>query len=221
MLFSDRYLFIHAPKTAGMSVTKFLMDNTPDPVTLTVPPGHAASSPKLTVIAGKRHERLSEAVEMLATLGRKLEDFETIISIMRNPYDLEVSYYHYKRLGHPWDKGKAQDLALAGDFAEFARKAPYNGRNPARIEDWYEIDGKQPANLQILRFENLETELNDLVGRMHPVARKLEKKNFTKHAPFMSYVTSEAERAIFRKYRWIFDNNFYPRATVAADARSG
>jgi len=124
MLITDDILFIHPPKTAGMSVTAFLIRNLPGQKLLTVPEGHSPDDPSVTALPGIRHENLPQAVERLAELGRELEQFRFVIAIIRNPYAMEVSRFHYLRLGHPWDAGPLQKLALAGDFDSFAREAP-------------------------------------------------------------------------------------------------
>lgn len=213
MLFNDRILFIHVPKTGGMSVTRFLIENIPGPFTISLPKGHKSPSPDIDPIEGKRHERLADAARLLAKHGRTLDEFETILAVIRNPYDLEVSYYHYKRLGYKYDAGKAQNLALAGDFSAFARKAPYYGRLPARIHEWYEIDGACPPNLRILRFESLRSELLELVSRFGPLKHDLGRENTTRHGPFEEYLNAETEQAIYEKYRWLFDKGFYARQT--------
>lgn len=240
MLFNDKLLFVHVPKTAGTAITQFLIDNLQGPVTLTQQSQLAEASIRLpvlvraklrlqeimlglgvwyprhvTVMAGKRHERLGEARDTLASLGRTLEDFRTIIAVVRNPYDLEVSRYHFQRLGYHGVRGvahgPAQKLAMEADFETFAIRARYAGRNPAQIEDWYEIDGRRPENLRILRFENLEEDLQDALRDLCPVAVRLPRVNATEHGPYTTYLTARAEDAIYRKYRWLFDNGFYLR----------
>ncbi|HEY5046452.1 MAG TPA: hypothetical protein VII49_00340 [Rhizomicrobium sp.] len=240
MLFNDKLLFVHTPKTAGTSVTSFLIANLPRGVTLTEPPDRPDPSLPLSTTArlklelrrlrrtlglslraslkridGTRHESLQEAAEALAPLGRNLRDFEAIVAVIRNPYDLEVSRFHFFRRGHHGVKGLAheyaEELALAGDFGAFARKAPYHGRLPGRIEDWYEIDGAMPPNLRLVRFETLEEDLYRIVGGLYPIGSKLPKLNATKHGPYAGYLTTEIEEAIYRKYRWLFDRQFYRR----------
>jgi hypothetical protein len=216
MLFTDNLLFIHPPKTGGMSVTKFLIDNAPGEITLAVPPGHAPIvSRDLTIIDGMRHETLPEAPAALAASGRTLDRFKVIISTVRNPYDLEVSYFHHlkKAKAISWMTGLATDLALAGDFLEFARRAPYRDPLPREVEDWYQVDGKMPENMRIVRFENLEVELLDIVTPLFPIVHKLERRNVTLHPPYSEYLSPDTEAAIYRKYRWIFDSGLYPRET--------
>jgi len=211
MLFTDKVLFIHVPKTAGMSITRFMIDNMRGDVTISIPRGHSPGDPRIREIVGIRHERLHEAQTLLATLGRKLSDFELILSVMRNPYDLEVSYYFQKRKPLAWERGRAKELAMTGNFLEFVRRAPFNGRLPVRIEEWYQIDGKAPPNLRALRFENIERELCEAVGPLMPIEHKLGVRNAADHAPFREFLSPEVEEAIYRKYQWLFDSGFYPR----------
>lgn len=243
MLFNDDILFLHVPKAAGTSVTSFLIANLPGIVTVTEPPdrpdprvaipaaGRLRLSlrrlrrragllvrPSLKVIDGTRHENLRQATELLARLGRKLEDFRILIAVIRNPYDLEVSRYHFFRRGYHGMKGVAhelaEELAQAGDFTEFALRAPYHGQLPARIEDWYEIDGRMPDNLRIVRYEHLAADLDRIVSERYAIKTALPRLNATQHAPYASYLTTETEEAIYRKYRWLFDRGFYRRETV-------
>ena len=237
MLFSDKVLFLHVPKAAGSSVKSFLIHNLSGPITL-IRPSHPLSSaeapigvrlevalkrmrheisfllrPRLKRIAGQPHANLVQACEALARFGRKLDDFEVVLAIIRNPYDLEVSRFHYLRRGHLGVPGLAhtdtERLALAGDFAAFAERAPYHGR--ARLEEWFEIDGRMPPNLGVLRFETLEA---DLRRAPTPFCRKfppLPHLNASVHEPYARYLSPGIEEAIYRKYRWAFDRGFYQR----------
>ena len=240
MLFDDKLLFVHVPKTAGMAVTSFLIHNIPGSMTLTEPSGAPNPSvplpalvrAKLTVkqiltmsrlwyprrvrvVRGKRHERLIDARETLARFDRRLDDFHAILAVVRNPYDLEVSRYHFLRLGYHGIRGLArsreQRLAIAKDFEQFALTAPFDGRRGVRIEQWYEIDGRMPANLRVLRFETLEDELLRAFGEIYPVTSALGRENASGHDPYGTYLTPASEDAIYRKYQWLFDKGYYAR----------
>jgi hypothetical protein len=240
MLFNDRLLFLHVPKTAGTSVTSFLVRNLKGAITLTepadLPPevdGLQAGqrmtlqfrrwrrklgflrNPHVRRIGGVRHETLPQASERLQQLGKSLVDFEAIFAVIRNPYDLEVSRFHFFRRGHLGIRGfaheYAEELAQSGDFAAFAERAAYHGRLPGRIEDWFEINGRIPANLRILRFETLEADLLRGLAPFCKIVSPLPKLNASQHAPYMNYLTPEIEIAIYNKYRWLFDRGYYDR----------
>ena len=246
MLFNDKVLFLHVPKAAGTSVTSFLIRNLAGPVTMTEPSYRLWTSdqapavaqvklafkrirhelslllwPRLRRIAGTRHENLGQAAKLLAPLGRKLEDFEMVLAVIRNPYDLEVSRFHYLRRGHLGVPGLAhtcaERLALAGDFTAFAHRAPYHGRLPGRLEAWFEIDGRMPSNLHVLRFESLDQDLRRVLMPFSSGASALPCLNASKHESYAQYLSPEIEGAIYNKYRWAFDRGFYRREVIASD----
>jgi len=218
VLFNSDVLFIHVPKAAGMAVTQYLIDNLPGPTTLAVPAGHAPPGRhrKLRVVDGTRHENLPEAVEKLRALGRPLDSFRLGIGVIRNPYALEVSRFHYYRLGHPWDRGLLHDIAMTGDFDRFCREAPspYTQR-PKPIETYYTIDGAMPPNMRLLRAEQLADDLVSALGRPKiPLVRV----NGSPHGHWSEYITPQNEPYIFEKFRWLFQ--FYPRMTEFQPAAS-
>jgi hypothetical protein len=242
VLFNDRILFLHVPKAAGSSVSSFLLRSLRGRIIFTEPARplsaagaplgaqlglafrrmrHAVSirlRPRLRRMDGTRHENLVEAAEVLARLGRNLGDFDMILAVIRNPYDLEVSRFHYLRAGHLGVPGiahtTADRLARAGDFAAFAAHASYHGALPGRVERWFEIDGRMPANMRVLRFETLEPDLHRALAPYCRTLFPLPHQNASVHRPYAEYLTPEIEAAIFRKYRWLFEKGFYPREVI-------
>jgi hypothetical protein len=215
LIFNDNLMFIHVPKTGGMAITEALLETLDPPVYYSVPKGAPAwrkTKPHITLIEGKRHEFLDEAAEVALGLGRRLEDFHSVIAAIRNPYEMEVSRYFYLRLGHPWDEGVGQQLALESDFATFAIESPFHGRPSARIDRFLTIEGVVPSNMIILRFEQLEADFRKALkttGIADPP--RLRTVNATKHADYREYLTARAEQAIYERFRWVFDQGFYPR----------
>jgi hypothetical protein len=250
MLFNDKLLFLHVPKTGGVSIEQFLIHTLPGRITVTdeLRPTNAWKRlptsvrlrlrlktllkrwgmwlpQRVIVVEGKRHQRMQQARDTLAGLGRRLEDFHAVLAVVRNPYDLEVSRYHFLRLGYHGVKGLArareQKIAMEEDFETFACKAPYHGRLPAQIEEWYELDGRLPENLRILRFENLESDLHRAVGELYPVTARLPRLNASEHAPYTAYLTPNAEEVIYRKYHWLFERGFYVRESMKLEPLCG
>src|SRR3954462_2801551 len=112
MIFNDDLLFFHAPKTGGLSVTRYLLETLPGRLSITHPihdPGLHRRA--ITQIHGTRHESLAEAQDILKALGRDIHHYYMVLVGLRNPYDQEVSRYAYLRQGHAWEAGPEQDVA--------------------------------------------------------------------------------------------------------------
>lgn len=211
MLITDNVVFIHVPKTAGMSVTRYLIDILPGEKILTVPSGHATVEDGLTIKRGSRHENLTDAALVLEELGRSIWDIPLVLAVIRNPYDLEASRFFYYRIGHPWDAGPLQDLAMEGDFDRFCREALYPYiRRPVPIERYYSLDGDVPLpNMRLIRFENLSADLNDALSPFVTTSAVLPHENATLRPPWRELVNERNEPYIYEKYQWLF--RYYDR----------
>jgi hypothetical protein len=192
MIWNDEILFIHAPKTGGMSLTKLLTEN--------LPSAQATEA---------RHETISVAKEKLGDLSR----FKRIFVVMREPYTLEISRYNYLRIGHPVDRGVAQNLALAGDFKEYLRKAPFFAKFPPRLDLYYHDGlGRVPENMVILRYESLA---QDIAAHVYPFLTahaEIPRLNVTGESRFEDYYCdTEMERLCFIRHVWFFNEGFYTR----------
>ncbi|WP_374427883.1 hypothetical protein [Ideonella dechloratans] len=209
MIFNERLLFLHVPKTGGMAMTQALLAGLPGQVWCTAPNGHHPHKVRdEQVLRGTRHETLPQARELLAHEGRRLEDFERIVAVMRNPYEQEASRYHYLRLGLPHDRGPAQALALAGDFEAFACQSRWWFDD---LGDYYRLDGGAPPQLRCLRHEQLAEDYAREVGPFLQGAAVLPRVNESGADARAMPLSAAAEEAIWHKYRWVFDAGHYPR----------
>jgi hypothetical protein len=247
VLFNKDLLFVHVPKTGGLSTTRYLLDVLPRPVWLSHPIWDPALPERgIVQIDGSRHETLAEARDLVASHGFALEAFPLILATVRNPYDLEVSRWAYLRQGHHWERGPEQDLALASSFGEFAVKNEQRGGGwttgaeaahdralaagdadkdgwgiPGALRDFFEVDGQIPANLRLLRFERLAEELAKALASIGVAADPagFPWDNASSRDDFRSYYSAAAEAAVYRRYRWVFDQGFYPRLDVVLPGR--
>ena len=214
MIYNDRFLFLHVPKTGGMALSDALLQSLQEPVSYAVPQGHAKTAKYgEQIITGKRHETLQGAKKFFTQAGQpdRLEQFECILAMVRDPYDIEISRFHYLQKGHPWDKGPAQDLALAGDFAEFVGNSTWW----FKIEDFFILDGKMPHNLSIVRFENFTTQIPARFARFFKVPLVFSVQNNSVRDRAEEYINSDNEVLIYNKYRWLFDKGYYDRMVFA------
>jgi hypothetical protein len=213
MIFCKQLLFIHVPKTGGMSVTEYLLRTLPPPIYSTHPDCQEAyEADGVQHIPGLRHESMNEAKPLLRKYGFDISEIPLILAGLRNPYSLEVSRYAYLRMGHPWDKGVNQELALTADFTTFARESCDHTAGRTKLEDYFLLDGAFPSSLQVVRSENLSEEVAAALQKVDITASaEFPWVNRSSHGDFLRYYTREAEEAVYRRYQWIFDQGFYER----------
>ena len=214
MIWNDDILFIHVPKTGGMMMTEILLEKLPRPLYYTLPEGHYKHPyTDIEVLKGKRHEYLDEAVEMLKEHGKTLADFKYILTVIRNPYDLVVSRFAYLQKGYKHDGGKTQQLAMSGDFEEFARGSEYRGKNDPEIFRYYTLDGEMPPNMVILKYENLQEEFRAFLKKFDIEVERMPMINKSHHGHYTEYMNEAVEQIIYDKHVWMFENGFYRRWT--------
>ena len=168
MVFNRDVLFLHVPKTGGVSATNYLLQVLPAPVYYVTkgPIKQAAALEGVSFIAGEAHQTLATARKFLPAHGFELEQFPRILATLRNPYDLTVSYYTYKR--SPEVAFTLLDAAVApGAPGSRTRSTP--GRH--RLQEGL---GEALAKLQpgtVGRFEPTNSEaLSQLGKELHRVA---------------------------------------------------
>ncbi len=213
MIFCDQLLFLHVPKTGGMSVTKYLLKVLPRPVYYT----SLESDPEFTepgaiYLPGIRHENLADAREIVAQYGYALEKFPVILAVLRNPYDIEVSRFSYLQKGHSWDRGHNQELALFEDFETFARESHDHSGTQRPLDSFFLIEGHTPKNLHVIFTEDLDAGF-DSVLRHIGIEKKepLLRENTSEREGLEKYYTAAAEEAVYQRYRWAFDAGYYSR----------
>jgi hypothetical protein len=215
MIFNYQLLFLHVPKTGGMSLTAHLLKVLPRPLYYSVPDGHYDATDRGIIhVPGYRHENLVEAKEVVARYGFDIARFPLILAAIRNPYALEVSRYSYLQKGRTWDAGHNQRLAMEADFETFAVNS-FDHAHP--IETYFELDGWIPPNLHVLRCEQLAEDLQDALEWVGLKGEKtLGRENESRHEAYECYYTRAAEEAVYQRYRWVFERGFYSRMDPGA-----
>ncbi|MEM9003744.1 MAG: hypothetical protein AAGE59_09500 [Cyanobacteria bacterium P01_F01_bin.86] len=210
MIWNNKILFIHVPKTAGMSMTSMLTQNLLGRLFVTGPFENSTTQ-DIVYIEGKRHETLVDAESVLTYRNKSIFDFEKIFCVMRNPYELELSRYTYLQKNYPGDRGPAQRIALESDFKTYLKTAPFFGMNPPRIHLYYTFNGQIPDNLVILRHEKLNEDIETYLKDYLKLGYELPFDNVTKHKKYKDVYDAEMEQLCFLRHKWFFEKNFYPR----------
>jgi hypothetical protein len=215
MIHTDEAVFIHVPKTGGMSVTSFLINALDIPVTVfafaraeahtrkqTETPFAAG---KLRFVAGRRHAPCDVAARDVAAAGLAMPPLA--FSVVREPVSLMVSYYKYMRTPKVWkQRGMEPDsltgapkLAMEEDFEGFLRKVDFYGMTDDQIADYYRPHGF--ARLDIVALEHLGPYLEHRFGhhRAFDIA-ELKQRNTSRGAGIEVEVTPEARAVIAAKY---------------------
>jgi hypothetical protein len=221
MLFSKELLFIHVPKTGGMSIDQSLLATLARPVYY-VRPSHEPpiKDSGIVEIVEDRHLSLPAARNVVSQHGFEIGQFPMILAVIRNPYSLEVSRYAYLQNDHAWDAGSNQQLALTADFETFAINSSVHGGS-VPIEDYFQLDGRILENVRIVRFENLDDGIRDALRSVGVrVEGRLPHFNVSRHGDFASYYNATSEEAVYRRYKWVFDTGYYERLDLSASHSS-
>lgn len=218
MIWSEDFCFVHYPKTAGKTLTQFFVKAWDAPVSGFVSPGQInelkdCELEKHAIEVGRGHENLEEAAQLIGEAGRDLLKMRAIFCCIRNPYDLMVSNYHFMRQTYKHNTHRPNFVvAHENNFTDFCEKV--GAATPAK---WMELDGEQPANLEIIRFESMADDLNRLAEKYAFDAPPLAHLNASKRAHYSEYMNPRAEAAVFKKFRYWFDLGYYPRESFDAD----
>ncbi|MEZ5582917.1 MAG: sulfotransferase family 2 domain-containing protein [Candidatus Competibacteraceae bacterium] len=196
-----RYIFIHIPKMAGTSIQQALGNEN----TSTVRPNH--------------HGRLHEYQRVYGT--PTVREYTTF-TVIRNPWDLEVSAYCYNA---QLERSEAElegirtrnsywyeliRFCKTHSFAAYVR-SPY-WFTDAPIEEFITLDGVYAID-HYLRFEQLSMDFNALCCRLGLSPRPLPHVNPSRHSMYQAYyddatraLVSERYEDYIRRFGYRFEN---------------
>ena len=209
MIWNKDYLFIHVPKTAGMSMTQTFLNGLEGQITY-AGPHERKKIDNIMYVPGKRHETLIDAESYFTYTNQSIFDFKKIFVVMRSPYDLEISRYAYLRKNLETDRGLAQEIALSSSFKEYLKAAPFFGQNPPRLDKYYQIGNSIPPNLVVLKYESLESEIR---WKLAPHLKKIDlgRENSSERKLVSEIFNPETEVLCFNRHKWFFEKGFYQR----------
>lgn len=179
MICSEKFAFIHCQKTGGMSMTRYLVNVTDEPVTvfshekshvqtrnMAVTPDRAE---KLTCLSGERHEPPAQAIETLKRCNLPVPPWAFVM--IRHPADLMMSFYKNLQKPRVWQhRGMTRKtvtghvkLALENPFAEFCEKVRFYGRDDDQLAAFFEPHGF--GRLDVVPLERISEFLEIRFGR--------------------------------------------------------
>ncbi len=192
--FMRRFLFVHVYKAAGMSVEKALKP-------FDVRAGLAGYAPhdqremlkglgfNPAILDMQRH---TSAAEIRDALGDELFGKLFKFAFVRNPWDLQLSLYHFN-LKHPEFSGDGAALR-AKDFEDFILSRKKTDRHPLGQQKRFVVDRDGAPLMDFVgRFENLAADFAEICTRLNARNLALEHINRTEHKPWQQSYT----RAMF------------------------
>lgn len=188
---SKKFLFIHVYKTAGTSIFKALgrfdvCTPLPEiPVQFWEPYFQSAGLPA-GVLKLPEH---APALQVRAAIGRAVFDSYFKFAFVRNPWDMQLSLYHYN-LQNP-DLPAHAEAAAARDFEDYImrRDWPPNARGQ-QLHFLADDDGTVLMDF-VGRFENISLDFAVVCERLGVENAELGHSNASKHRPWPEYYTRE------------------------------
>ena len=213
MLVNDDFAFIHFPKTAGKSLTKYMISAWENPIYGRVSPGQMREvadviRPGVTLELGVGHENIRRTSKILREMGRRIEDLRAVFVCIRNPYDIAVSTYFFMRETYAENRDKVRfKMASAMSFESFWE----NDISGAPPERWLTLQGKVLENQRFIRFESLAQDLSALSEEFGFREAMLPHLNRSQRGHYSEYMTPVAEEAIYRRFEYMFSAGYYKR----------
>ena len=223
MLVSKDFAFIHFPKTAGKSLTKYMISAWDGPIYGRVSRGQIKEvadvmRTDVTLDVARGHENMRRTSLILQSMGRDIHDLRAIFVCIRNPYDLAVSTYFFLRRAYTQNGGSERfRMAAQMDFSDFW----CNDISTAPPERWLTLGGEVLPNQYFIRFESLREDLSSLAKKFEFKDATLPHLNRTTHAHYSEYMTNESEAAVYARFRYLFDAGYYERESFDVGPSDG
>ena len=213
MLLNDDFAFIHFPKTAGKSLTKYLIAAWDEPIYGRVSLGQLREladviRPGVTLEVDRGHENIRRTAVILRERGRRIEDLRAVFVCIRNPYDIAVSTYFFMRETYMQNATSPRfKMAAELTFEEFWK----NDISNSPPERWLTLDGRVMENQRFIRFESLREDLSSLAEEFGFRDAELPHLNRSRRGHYAEYMTPVAEQAIFSRFKYLFTAGYYHR----------
>lgn len=202
MIISHRlkYVFIHIPKTGGTSMRNILTHNykfSCDVISIWdgCTPEQLASFPRVTDEL-RCHYSIDKAKSYFKKYNLDWGEYFKF-SIMRNPYDLHVSNYHYLNQVIKNKKDITENEIQACENADTFENYIHNLKNTGGLQHQYIMDGGEIGVDFIGKLENIKNDFKHIVNSIVPSSviteeeYKLPKLNTTNRRKYSEYYTPE------------------------------
>lgn len=181
---NHKFLFIHVYKAAGMSIEGVLGEYDIRHAVAHLPPPQRADTLRAHGIESDifTMQRHVSATDLKRALTPDLYNCLFKFAFVRNPWDLQLSLYHFN-LAHP-EFIKPESKHDFSSFENYIMTQPEAG-NPRGQQLQFITDESGHQIIDFIgRFETLENDFKTVCAKIGLNKLKLEKRNATKHEPW-------------------------------------
>ncbi len=201
-----RFIFIHVPKAAGTSINSALSMHDAFFGARGLSAREALAEKAGLPLAAAGLTKHASAKQFIATLGRSTYNAYYCFGFVRNPWDVAVSWFHY-RLINAAISGHAE-AAAAGTFQKYVVQCltRSDGHRLVGLQYPYLVDDAgQLAVSFVGRYESLERDFASTIAHLGITTLPLDHFNQSYHAAWPGLYTTETFEIV--------------RALVAVDAQ--
>lgn len=159
--FKHKFIFIHAPKTAGNAIQNVLQKYSDDEIINTSFKGGVMDKFGLNNFAGGKHATIRHYLQNWNNDYGNLNDY-TITGCVRNPWDRATSYYFY-----------------LGNTKIDCRKFEKTTNQMSAQTNYYSVDDKNKLN-SVISYENIQSDFNKFCDKVGIPKEEIPKANVSK-----------------------------------------
>lgn len=217
MLFNRDFMFIHFPKTAGKSLTRYFLSALGGVRYGRLSKGQFNEvddliQPRDDIQLGRGHERIDESLDIYYSKGFSNEQLKAIFVCIRNPYDLAVSTYFYQKKNAPnhLDKKNFQ-MAAELEFKDYWIEI-FNSHPSTNYHAWYQSDESIP--IKLIRFESMEQDLFNYSEEYVFLHSKLPHLNSVQRSHYSDYIDEELSEKLYERFEYLFELGNYSKKII-------
>ena len=209
-----RFLFVHVPKTAGISMAMALHEISHHPEELLINRGLSRVGINVNHFGRldwRRPRVHASAANLRSVYGRALFDAYFKFAFVRNPWGRMVSYFHYVTSRDHHHRNKT--VARFDDFGQYLR---YEARRGKTLQSDMLTDSSGKLLVDFVgRFEHLREDWSEVCRRIG-VTVEIPHQNGSSHRDYRSYYDDESAQFVAEHWREDVDRFGY----TFDDARS-
>lgn len=186
-----KFIFIHAPKTAGNSIQNYLVNYSEDSISIN-------EKQTLSNIDSKSHvERFG--IQSFDGKFRKHSKLNTYYNGWRKKYENIEDFFKFGSTRNPWDR--AISFYFWKGYKSFDKKRFINNLPLSSCADYFYVEKyNKHIHDYIIRFENLQEDFNTVCDKIGIPRQQLPHVNKTEHKHYTEYYDDETREIVAERY---------------------